>query len=118
VERRTPTLGLGAEPEIWMHCCNETVLRDCGRFCHAVHRPQLHKVVEREIRPCNAGRIPKGRLLFTTQIRENFPSNFGFFREKGVSTVELRRQADGGVEMLSALTLASNKAVDGAFSVC
>ena len=36
-------------------------------------------------------------LLFTTQIREKFPANFGVFFEESVgSTVRLRRQADGG----------------------
>jgi len=32
-EKRTPTLGVGIEPEMRMHCSNEAVLRDHVRFC-------------------------------------------------------------------------------------
>jgi RHS repeat-associated protein len=44
----TPTLGVGIEPEMRMHCSNEAILRDHGRFCHASHIPQLRRVGERE----------------------------------------------------------------------
>ena len=57
-----------------------------------------------------AARIPRGRLLFTTQIPENLPANFRvFFVKKVGSTVE--------IESITALTIAPNSPPLAGFGV-
>ena len=67
----------------------------------------------------HAGRIPEGRLLFTTQIPENLTANFRVFsRKKWGQPWSLRPSDQCMADMLSALTIAPNKLIDGAFDLC